>query len=1075
MKNLTFKISIPFLWGIPVTIPLSIPLSFFEKAFRLKFFNRWLKSRRTREFRIIRFWQAVEYFSLKQIPEIDLSSPERTLTDLPKLNRKTVPVQKVFDHNPKDPLPWETQHWMQQAPKNPKKFLRFQIYGGVYPISIIQQTLEQKCGKDENLEYEIGSLDQNDKGETCIYAFQVSDEGRPLFDSFTLTSCAWAIGRTLSPGPDSPEWFSDFANMENQIKNSFIRDFSIQDEDSAGQSLKKYNVGRIIKNEELFTFTDKIIKDLNLEEKIYPSQIRIKSFLFPYSIKFPENGRYREAETEFLNSFFTDDLEKISQAICHKNYGLGFKKYLSDEKDIPFKNRIDLRQNRSKILETLAPSKFPPGCWPAKGHYPLAPSQQYGINAIWEGLENAPGILSINGPPGTGKTTLLRDMVSSIVVERARRLSNLEKPADAFHPVASINGSAYQRKISLWKNEFKGFEIVLASSNNGALKNVTLEIPGRKAIDPHWLPEIDYFPELAGIILKQPAWGLMGACLGNKSNCRAFSEPFWWGEDIKAQNKGEKGKPAPDALKNISTDRNRPDSHNTMVMPSEGAPQKTSTFRDYLLSVNSAAVDWEAAVNQFQEALRLEQEKRKEAETVYALFLKAFNLYRKTKWLSGFLRDWRPFRLIFNAYWQKKLTILQASLAQKNVSLSLKDWLNDENVQELNLPWLTPEWLLARAKIFIEALKLHKAFIDANPKIMENNLWGAIDILKGEVAEDASAEAISSAWTTLFFVVPLISTTFASFSRLFSYTGREGLGWLLIDEAGQALPQAAAGAIWRAKRTVAVGDPMQLKPVIPLPLTVQKALQGHFKTDACWIPGKTSVQELADRVCPTGITIKRGDKYQWAGMPLRVHRRCELSEFTLSNTISYGGFMIFGTPQRSPLNLLSSRWIDIKAGDVTHNHWIASEGQFVITLLSNLKKQGVKEKSVFIISPFRAVVHNLQKELGEYFKELNIGTIHTTQGKEADVVILVLGGNPAKPGAKKWASESPNLLNVAITRARRRFYIVGNQSDWGIYPFFRDACQLYNSLSLGEAGHPSNHWDDSFFTDEINLARYKAR
>jgi AAA domain-containing protein len=59
----------------------------------------------------------------------------------------------------------------------------------------------------------------------------------------------------------------------------------------------------------------------------------------------------------------------------------------------------------------------------------------------------------------------------------------------------------------------------------------------------------------------------------------------------------------------------------------------------------------------------------------------------------------------------------------------------------------------------------------------------------------------------------------------------ESLGWLLIDEAGQALPQAAAGALMRAKRAVIVGDPLQIEPVVTMsPMLVQK-LAGAFGVD----------------------------------------------------------------------------------------------------------------------------------------------------------------------------------------------------------------------------------------------------
>ena len=70
-----------------------------------------------------------------------------------------------------------------------------------------------------------------------------------------------------------------------------------------------------------------------------------------------------------------------------------------------------------------------------------------------------------------------------------------------------------------------------------------------------------------------------------------------------------------------------------------------------------------------------------------------------------------------------------------------------------------------------------------------------------------------------------------------------------------------------------------------------------------------------------------------------------------------------------------------------------------------------------------------------------IGTVHTFQGKEEDTVLLVLGADREHSGAAQWAASKPNLLNVAITRAKRRFYVIGERSLWESLPYFEAAAQ----------------------------------
>ncbi|HDO1313884.1 TPA: ATP-binding domain-containing protein, partial [Aeromonas veronii] len=158
-----------------------------------------------------------------------------------------------------------------------------------------------------------------------------------------------------------------------------------------------------------------------------------------------------------------------------------------------------------------------------------------------------------------------------------------------------------------------------------------------------------------------------------------------------------------------------------------------------------------------------------------------------------------------------------------------------------------------------------------------------------------------------------------------------------------------------------------------------------------------------------------------------------------------------------------SCWHDIR-GPVEGKHFVPKQALHVLKMLEDYLQHHETLPDVYIITPFKQIKKELQsylkkalsshEKLGTPLQEWlthRIGTVHTFQGQEEKNVILVLGLSIDKSGAANWASSKPNLLNVALTRAQKRVYIVGCKETWGSLPFFSDALKDLESKPVVQA------------------------
>ncbi|QSF14004.1 DNA2/NAM7 family helicase [Mycoplasma sp. Mirounga ES2805-ORL] len=252
--------------------------------------------------------------------------------------------------------------------------------------------------------------------------------------------------------------------------------------------------------------------------------------------------------------------------------------------------------------------------------------------------------------------------------------------------------------------------------------------------------------------------------------------------------------------------------------------------------------------------------------------------------------------------------------------------------------------------------------------------------------------------------------------------GENSMGYLFIDEAGQALPYAGAGLIYRNKKIMALGDPFQIPPVMTLSESLISMIRNKFKINEKYLSHDSSVQTLMDATGKYGFFI---DDENWIGIPLWVHRRCKRPMFDISNAISYHNKMVLPADKKDDYGFI--KWIDVPSS-IDQDKFVKAQSD---KLISILKSPQFKDElnNIFVITPFKNVERKLKLSLKNILENKKIGTVHTFQGKEAKIVFLVLGASWESRGAANWAVNSgkPNLFNVAVTRAKEQFYIIGDQ------------------------------------------------
>ena len=354
--------------------------------------------------------------------------------------------------------------------------------------------------------------------------------------------------------------------------------------------------------------------------------------------------------------------------------------------------------------------------------------------------------------------------------------------------------------------------------------------------------------------------------------------------------------------------------------------------------------------------------------------------------------------VFFRIKWALKLGLPMFSFLQKDVS---------DVIASLENAY----YIVRKAEIEKELQSVESTLQSVD--IKENlRLLGAysLQILKNEIAEHYRADTrtaftiknIKAKTEDLLREYPVVlSTTYSAKSCI---SKDMVFDYVIMDEASQVDIKTGALALSCAMNAVIVGDDKQLPNVVSHEEALAlQAIQLTYKVDDRYNEVTHSfLQSCVEVFKDIPVTL------------LREHYRCHPKIIEFCNQHFYNGELVAMTVDNAEDNVLQV--VQTVEGNHARGHFNQRE---IDVIVQEVLPQYADSGSIGIITPYRQQADEINKALGKDIAS----TVHKYQGRECDTIIMSMVDN--KPTE---FSDDPNLLNVAISRAKTHLYVVTNSN-----------------------------------------------
>lgn len=255
---------------------------------------------------------------------------------------------------------------------------------------------------------------------------------------------------------------------------------------------------------------------------------------------------------------------------------------------------------------------------------------------------------------------------------------------------------------------------------------------------------------------------------------------------------------------------------------------------------------------------------------------------------------------------------------------------------------------------------------------------------------------------------PIVLSTTYSATKCIASTSL--FDYVVMDEASQVDVATGALAFSVAKNAIIVGDVKQLPNVIKEDMkAVSQSIYRFFR-----IPEEYNyaTHNFLQSVCEVFRDVPE--------TLLREHYRCHPKIVRFFNNEFYGGQLVAMTEDHGEDDVLVLRTTvpGYHAADFTNHR----EEEEIEDLKSDFGING-EDDEVGIIAPYNNQVKRIDDD-EDIEEDIMVSTVHKFQGRQKDIIIISTVDNEYT----RFVND-PNLLNVAVSRAKKQLLLVTNGND----------------------------------------------